>query len=117
MADIIRVLEKELEEYDRVVVAKKVTDGVRRALVKFVSERTDKRILLIYADGTKEEYTALSSRHVSQEEPDEYIKLYRMYSFSDKIYVLDDGKQFGTLQNFVDTGILTEEEAVEALLM
>ena len=47
---------------------------------------------------------------------DEILNFYRMYDFSDKITVISDSDQFGSLINYVKTGILTKQEMVDALL-
>lgn len=43
-------------------------------------------------------------------------KLYHTYQFSDRFQVISDETMYGTIFNYVDTGILTMEEAFDALL-
>lgn len=42
--------------------------------------------------------------------------LYSLYDFSDKVTVISDSTQFGGIQNFISTGLLTPSEAVKAVL-
>ena len=43
-------------------------------------------------------------------------KLYHTYEFSDHIHFVALNDQYGSLFNYVKTGLLTEEEMIEALL-
>lgn len=54
--------------------------------------------------------------HLSQDEMKDVLELYRLYDFSDKVYVISDYGDCGSLFNYVKTGILTEQEMVDALL-
>lgn len=53
---------------------------------------------------------------VSHEEARELCGLYFTYEFSDRFVVFSDNRQYGTIFNYADTGIVTEEEAVKAIL-
>lgn len=44
------------------------------------------------------------------------FQLYNAYEFSDHFHVLTDCRQYGGLLNYVRTGILTMEEAVDVFL-
>ena len=56
------------------------------------------------------------SRYVLKEVVDKVLNIYRMYDFSDKVFVISDSDQYGSLFNYVKTGILTKQEMVDALL-
>ena len=53
---------------------------------------------------------------VSRETYTKLLQLYLTYEFSDKFRIISMDGNYGTLWNYVKTGILTHEEAVEALL-
>lgn len=55
-------------------------------------------------------------RHVSTRQMDDLIRLYYLYCFSDKVMVISDSCQYGSLFNYVNNGILSKEEMVEGLL-
>ena len=57
-----------------------------------------------------------ASDYVLQSDIDEVLEINRMYDFSDKIAVISDSAQYGSLFNYVKTGIMTKEEMVETLL-
>lgn len=44
-------------------------------------------------------------------------RIYLMYEFSDKVRLLEDSPQYGSLHNYVESGLLTQEEAWRAALM
>lgn len=53
---------------------------------------------------------------LSHKETQELYDLYMTYEFSDKFSLFADGRQYGTIFNYVATGILTQREAVMAIL-
>lgn len=55
-------------------------------------------------------------RRISAEEMKDVLEIYRIYDFSDKVIFISDSEQYGNLFNYVNNGILTTEEMVEALL-
>lgn len=53
----------------------------------------------------------------SREEELSIKRLYLMYEFSDKVRLLEDSPRYGSLQNYVENGLLTLEEMWKAALM
>lgn len=49
-------------------------------------------------------------------EINDFLKLYYMYEFSDHILWVDRSAMYGSLQNYVDTGVITEEEFYDSLI-
>lgn len=64
----------------------------------------------------EEKSSSQISIYVSKEVVDNTIKINRMYDFSDKVLVLSNSEQYGSLYDYVKTGILTMEEMADALL-
>ncbi len=52
----------------------------------------------------------------SSEQICEILKLYRLYDFSDRLFVISENPQYGNLFNYVKNGVLSSEELVEAWL-
>ncbi len=46
----------------------------------------------------------------------EILKLYRLYDFSDRLFVISETSQYGNLFNYEENGVLSPEELVEAWL-
>lgn len=61
-------------------------------------------------------FTNVDYRQITKEELQTLKQLYCMYEFSDRFQVISWESQYGSLFNLVDTGILTMEEAFQALL-
>ena len=53
---------------------------------------------------------------LSDADMEAFDKYFRMYEYTDDITVLDDDPLYPGLVNYVKTGILTEDEMIEALL-
>ncbi|MBE5837062.1 hypothetical protein [Butyrivibrio sp.] len=47
----------------------------------------------------------------------EMLDFYYMYEFSDRFWVVDNGQQYGSLLNYIKTGIMTFDEVVESIKM
>ena len=82
---------------------------------KSIEKRSPKNIEIWHCmDDTSED---IFFKHISFEEMEEILNLYRMYEFSDKITVLSEDIQYANMINYVKAGLLTPEEMVEALLI
>ena len=57
-----------------------------------------------------------SARLITRKQMDDVLKIYRMYDFSDKVSVISNSIQYGSMFNYVKNGILSKKEMVEALL-
>lgn len=83
-----------------------------------ISRQTAKKILLLVkgteADGIPE--CGAEIQTISEEEYCDIEELYYMYEFSDRIHLLADSAQYGSLGNYMATGLLTENETFAALL-
>lgn len=53
---------------------------------------------------------------ISHQEAEDLYKLYLTYEFSDRFIAFAELNQYGSLFHYIETGILTEEEAVRAML-
>ena len=91
--ELIQNLQKELASFDSIVFV--LCDEVE--IKKFFPVRMNKISL------DEEDYTELR-------------QLYLTYEFSDKFRMISMDGNYGTIWNYVKTGLLTPEEAVEALL-
>lgn len=52
----------------------------------------------------------------NSEEIKEYDKYYYLYEYSNQIQLISDNPQYPSMLNYVKTGLLNEEEMIEALL-
>ena len=72
--------------------------------------------MLSSADPFREKEKNYGFRRISDREREELEQLYRTYEFSNRFQVVSDHFQWGSLMNYVKTGMVTMEEFFEALL-
>lgn len=56
-------------------------------------------------------------RRLSEEECRSLRQLYTMYDFSDRFFMISEESQYGSLLNYVKTGIITNEEALQVFAL
>ena len=89
--------------------------------IKKLQESLDSGKILVYIDrdfGWKDAaYKVLKdNQDYELTESEEVMDLYRMYEFSDRFIALQESGQYGSIWNYVRQGIITEEEALRAVL-
>lgn len=97
---IIEWLENILSGYDKVFLV------LDKSLYKILEAENNK--------GTKTLFLSLFD--IPLEDRRKLCELYLMYEFSDGFQILCRNECFGSLMNFIDTGLLTNEELIDALL-
>lgn len=80
-----------------------------KAFIKKLEKELKSKEKLILGNGTEKIF--------SKEEEINIKKLYLMYEFSNKVRLLENSSQYGNLQNYVESGLITVEEAKKAALM
>ena len=103
-------IEKDLEQFDRILLVMDTGMGA------FPAVADAKSILVLSAYPVPlESSLQITYRQITAEQQAELLKTYHMYEFSDRFRVVSRDSRFGSLWNYVDAGILTEQEALEAL--
>lgn len=102
--ELCKRIEENLKEYDLILLVETEDRGGSGSLWERLShskafQKSGKKTLLL----PLKEY----------EEP---ALVYSTYEFSDRFKVIKSSSRYGSLMNFVDSGLLTEEEAFEAIL-
>ena len=112
-------LQSIIEIYDKVILILFEENEAMDIMAKFehsnAMKQTEKNILIL----STAEWNGTSNftyKRIARRESSELRNLYYMYEFSDKFQVLSNPNNFGTLFNFCDTGLLSLEEALEAIL-
>jgi len=74
--------------------------------------------LLLISNTFRDEYTTCGfvKQFLTQDELKKIRDLFYMYEFSDRFRVISREDGYGNIFNLVDNGILTDEEAFEAIL-
>ena len=121
MDTVIELVHKTLQKYNKIIlvtrlVPQNVWSRFCNGLVKYKEESANFSFLFILEEGVScpGDFCSIT---VSHEEAQELYKLYLTYEFSNRFEICSDNMRYGTIFNYVDTGIMTEEEAVNALLI
>ena len=120
-SEIVGRLEEWLEKYDRIWLWSKETEEDSRQFFRFlvsdVARKNKKRILILSELMEKiSETDSITVKNLTEEEFGQVEEIYFMYEFSDRIQRISGSVQYGSMQNLVDTGLLTEEEMFLAWL-
>lgn len=116
MIKIAEKLEKYLQEYDKVIVLRS-EHRTNEILSHITSRQPPKKLLVLVSGGNQDKIiSGADIRAITYKEYCNIAKLYHMYEFSDRIWIVADNKQCGCLDNYVGNNLLTEEEALMALL-
>lgn len=109
-SDILVKLEAALETFDRVLL---VTDDLQEP---FITSSMKKILVLTTKNIPLADIPQITYSQITAKQQTELLKLYGMYEFSDRFQVIAADGRFGSLWNYVETGILTAQEAMEVLL-
>lgn len=116
--ETIEKLRKYISEYDSVYVADEKIWTYEK-FFRLISCQDMKRVLLLVTElkTSMMQKCSIEIRKISFEEYSNIEELYYMYEFSDRIHLLVDNDQYGSLRNYISGGLMTEEETVAALLL
>lgn len=117
---IIKKLEENLDSFERVFL---INDecieqlDLMKFIVNYLSGKEHfGRILLMSSTDSEINNRNISIQKISKEDEQMIMALYRLYDFSDRFSVIDRNIHNGDLFNYVEKGVLTFDEAVEAML-
>lgn len=114
---MIETIKNYVQEYDRILV---LSTGLlsNETIIRGISNHSGKKTLLLMKNQETVNFPKgnVDIQPISGEQYRSIEKLYHTYEFSDRICLLTDGNQYGSLINYVLSGRLTEEQAFAALL-
>lgn len=94
--------------------------GLERKMMTQIAKKYNvtEKILILVIDGLDElEFSEnIVCKKISKVDMHNLCLLYHMYDFSDKICMVDNNERFGTLFNYLHTGILSEDEFIDAIV-
>lgn len=114
--DIVTELRDCLEQYDRVFLFCNNTKQFEILFVRSCVFKNTQKKIWIYSCNEVCCSEPISRARISPEEERRMLEIYRTYEFSDRFYVIGFTDMYGSLFQYMDTGILTAEEIIEALL-
>ena len=109
-SNILAEVEKDLERFDRMLLI------TNMCITSFPAAVDTKNILILsVSEIPLDNNLQIAYRQITKEQETELLKVYHMYEFSDRFRVVSRDSRFGSIWNYVDAGILTEQEALEAI--
>ena len=104
-------IESMIQSYSTVLIWQDNTVNFQHVFNSIINSKS----LIITVDEKQcKEYIGIKT--LSKEEMCRLSELYRLYENSDKLMLLTDGDNYGSILNYVKTGMMTFEETLEALL-
>lgn len=110
----LRELKKEIENGKKILIFN-ISDV---DLLKSIDDaiKGNKIINLVVWQSTEESFRNGYVKYITNEMINEALSMYRMYDFSDKVFVISDSDRYGSLLNYDVSGILTKNEIAYALI-
>lgn len=100
-------IEQVVQAYNKIIFDGEILDHVKI---------NDPQILILSTKRFNSKTNIPVFRRVNEETAKKLYALYHTYEFADNFILLDKSSTFATIFNYVQTGILTPEEAWRALL-
>lgn len=109
-------IEQAIQEYNKVIFLPR--EFLENIDVKtFEHIHTDNsNILILSAEPTNIKEEQLNIKQIDEETAKRLYALYHTYEFADNFMILEQNSTFASVLNYIYTGILTAEEAWQALL-
>lgn len=107
-----------ISDYDSIYLLAEKKFIYETTLQDILQLTTGKYLLLVagYGEGCIPEYGVDNIQMISHDEYNDIEELYYLYEFSDRIHILTDNPQYGSLNNYIYNGLLSEEEASIVML-
>ena len=102
-------IEKYLSQYDQVIIYDVESESFD------ITCSSNKHILILGKKPTKISAENVTYQCVNENMFIRIKKLFNAYEFSDRIQIISDTSLYPSIFNYVKTGIMTQDEAVEAL--
>lgn len=116
---IVCVIEQYLIMYDRVLIFDDMQEEIQAILTKLYQTlsigETQKKILILSMQNGVSVGT-VEHKQISPEEYQRILQFYNMYEFSNRVEVIAKNAQYGSILNYVKTGLLTEDDLLQIIL-
>ncbi len=117
-AKLLRQLEEWLAVYDHIFLVpdKTVEEDISvSGILRAGAGKTGDRKFLLLSASLITESVGFTYRQLMEEEQEQFLRLYYMYEFSDRFSVISRESAYGGLFHLVETGLLSMDEAAQAL--
>ena len=113
---IIRYLSDEMINYDMILLYLNDVGETEELFTRFLNKRFNKKILLIFDKIAYRDLNNIDYICIDKDSRMLLHQLYYTYEFSDKFMMFSWNCNYGTIWNYVKTGLLSTEEAISVLL-
>ena len=114
--ELVRNLQDIIQDYDKILFLKYDISKIIDLCFYYSKERINKKVFLMSKEKQENCLNGIDCFWGEAESREAIQKLYYTYEFSNKFSILSVSDNFGTIWNYVKTGVLTLEEALSALL-
>ena len=114
--ELVRKLQDIIQDYDKILFLKYDISKITDICSCYSKKRIKKKALLLSKEKKENCLNGIDCGFLEAESGAAIQKLYYTYEFSNKFSISSEDNNFGTIWNYVKTGILTSEEALSALL-
>lgn len=109
-------LEKKLDQYDRVFLFERDVIWFEAVFAGSDALKRCSKKIWIYSSSDVAYPEGISYGRICPDEEKELMNLYCLYEFSDRFHAISCNKSHGSLFHYVEQGLLSPAEMVEALL-
>lgn len=110
-------LQDMLSAYDKILFLSRGETKMAEILSSCPKKRLhDRKLFLLSQEDVPDLPDGIEEYRLDEKSAAALQRLYHTYEFSNKFIILSASDNFGTIWNYVETGVLTAEEALTALL-
>lgn len=114
---LLSFLQTAILTYDIILLVTHDAPEIVSLLSNYPKGRFNKKVLLLLEDSVCGHPDGIDCIKLDEESCIALRQLYHTYEFSNKFRVLSAKNNFGTIWNYIKTGILSPEEAATAFLL
>ena len=114
---IREILKSDFEKYDLICLIEDENFLAGLIEQKVLNKKVLNKKVLLYVEEKVDINSSVDYRRLSEDEKQQLLDLYFTYEFSDKFCVIKNNPFCGNLQNYVELGVMSKEEAYQALIM
>lgn len=113
--ELIKDLQNKILYYDKILF---IFDEIQEIVCSFnkCQRKLSKKIFLLSKNAVNSDLAGTNCTQIEGKDSEILRHLYHTYEFSNKFTMLSADSNFGTIWNYVKTGILTSKEVLSALL-
>lgn len=121
MVEVVKRIENDLKEFALVLFiesGKEFAEEWLGCVIKLLrlKDTTKKIMILSDIDISFGNFYNYAYYKVNRNEKEALERLYFMYDFSNRFFMISDRQQYGSLNNYIRTGVITMEEIIQILL-